>query len=436
MIRISLNLCLKNSSPMDLLFSKKSLSSLLDVYRKQLRQDIDDWSETMLLSSSEAQLIDRLVDKFTLEVPKLYPRDDWRVDKQDIRIDVSHNAQRFLRVDGTPITMPGQRISLYIPFTGDADLFEFQPSTFDLNPPRASVDDRGNVISYTREVPQKSEEAKQFKHEIDMFVKKIDKYLCRMRQDCEHWNVSLRNTAIAQIRERKRRLAEQADFLAELDIPLKGRSDSDETVSIPVTPIPRPTARRPPVPKKQHCPDPIIAEDDYIGILEIISRLSITIERSPTTFAGMSESHIREHILVSLNGFFKGSATGETFNALGKTDILIREQNQNLFVGECKFWKGPKELLKAIDQLLNYVTWRDTKTALIVFVKQQNFTAVLDKIKESVPNHANFNHGPDLVTETQFRFRFLQKNDEERCVHLSVLVFHIPIAHESNESEV
>lgn len=269
-----------------------------------------------------------------------------------------------------------------------------------------------------------------------MFVASIDEYLGRMRQDCERWNVSLRNTATEQIGERKRRLAEQADFLAELNIPLKRRSDSDETVSIPVTPKPRPSTRRPPVPKEQHRPDPIISEDDYIGVLEIISRLSLAIERSPTTFAGMSESHIRDHILVSLNGHFEGSATGETFNALGKTDILIREQNQNLFVGECKFWKGPKELLKAIDQLLNYVTWRDTKTALIVFVKQQNFTAVLDKIKKSVPNHANFNHGPELVTETQFRFRFHQKNDEERCVHLSVLVFHIPIAHESKETEV
>lgn len=143
--RLSLNLCLKNSSPMDLLFSKKSLHYLLDDYRKQLRQDIDDWSETMLLSSSEAQLIDHLVDKFTLEVPKLYPRDDWRVDKQDVRINVSHNDQRFLRVDSAPITMPGQRITLCIPFTGDADLFEFRPSIYDLNPPRASVDDRGNV---------------------------------------------------------------------------------------------------------------------------------------------------------------------------------------------------------------------------------------------------------------------------------------------------
>ena len=38
----------------------------------------------------------------------------------------------------------------------------------------------------------------------------------------------------------------------------------------------------------------------------------------------------------------EGQATGETFNAAGKTDILLRIDGKNVFIGECKFWKGPK----------------------------------------------------------------------------------------------
>jgi hypothetical protein len=63
------------------------------------------------------------------------------------------------------------------------------------------------------------------------------------------------------------------------------------------------------------------------------------------------------------NGVFKGQATGETFNFQGKTDILIRVEGKNVFIAECKFWKGEKALLATLDQLLSYLSWRDTKAA-------------------------------------------------------------------------
>lgn len=50
--------------------------------------------------------------------------------------------------------------------------------------------------------------------------------------------------------------------------------------------------------------------------------------------------NLRFHFLVQLNGQYEGMATGENFNYQEKTDILIKYNRQNLFVGECKFWKG------------------------------------------------------------------------------------------------
>jgi hypothetical protein len=62
---------------------------------------------------------------------------------------------------------------------------------------------------------------------------------------------------------------------------------------------------------------------------------------------------------------FKAQATGETFNFQGKTDILIRVEAKNVYIAECKFWKGEKTLLATLDQLLSYLSWRDTKAALL-----------------------------------------------------------------------
>ena len=87
----------------------------------------------------------------------------------------------------------------------------------------------------------------------------------------------------------------------------------------------------------------------------------------------MKEEQIRDLILVNLNGHYEGNATGETFNGLGKTDILIRASGRNVFVAECKFWSGSKAMHAAINQILGYLTWRDTKAALLVFSKEFEF---------------------------------------------------------------
>jgi hypothetical protein len=40
----------------------------------------------------------------------------------------------------------------------------------------------------------------------------------------------------------------------------------------------------------------------------------------------------------------------------------FRQDNANLFIAECKFWSGPGAFAETINQLLRYVTWRETKT--------------------------------------------------------------------------
>src|SRR5262249_55009856 len=92
---------------------------------------------------------------------------------------------------------------------------------------------------------------------------------------------------------------------------------------------------------------------------------------------------------------YEGSATGETFNAAGKTDILVREGNRNLFIGECKIWHGSNKFAEAIDQLLGYLTWRDTKSALIVFSRNKHFTSVIESINTEIERHPHKKRGPD-----------------------------------------
>lgn len=78
------------------------------------------------------------------------------------------------------------------------------------------------------------------------------------------------------------------------------------------------------------------------------------------------------------------------FNGDGKTDLLLPWNNRNAFVGECKFWRGPKSCRDAIDQLLGYLVWQDTKAALILFIRDEEPSDAIDKADICFREHALF----------------------------------------------
>ena len=148
-------------------------------------------------------------------------------------------------------------------------------------------------------------------------------------------------------------------------------------------------------------------------------------ERHPSIYSNKDEETLRDHFLMVLSPHFQ-SATGETFNKKGKTDILIRHEKENVFVAECKFWSGIKAFHKTIDQLLGYLTWRDSKAAVVSFVRNKELTPVLEAIEKETPSHPCFVKFHGKKREGWFMFEFHIPGDVGRSVQLAVLVFHFP----------
>jgi len=101
-------------------------------------------------------------------------------------------------------------------------------------------------------------------------------------------------------------------------------------------------------------------------------------------------------------------------------------EGKNVFIAECKFWHGEKVLLATLDQLLSYLSWRDTKAAVLVFNRNADFSSVLAKIRETVPKHPFFKRDRGTSGETVFRYVFAQPNDSNREIILTVIAFDIP----------
>lgn len=203
------------------------------------------------------------------------------------------------------------------------------------------------------------------------------------------------------------------------------RRDTEPTFAIPAKRRESP-AKRPTVAIGKYEPEPILDEKEYQHILEVLKSMSLVIERNPSSFASLDEEAIRDHFLLQLNGHYEGSATGETFNASGKTDILIRAENRNVFIAECKFWRGPKGFDEAIDQLLGYLSWRDSKCALLVFNKTKDSTAVRQKMHEVMESRSQLRkivfHRPDGDS----RYVLVKDSDPGREISVTTQLYDMP----------
>ena len=113
-------------------------------------------------------------------------------------------------------------------------------------------------------------------------------------------------------------------------------------------------------------------------------------------------------------------------NGKGKTDLLLNWEGDNAFIGECKIWSGPAKLRESIDQLLGYVTWRDTKAALIVFIKRGTPSDVIQKARNEIEAQASFVRMKAGGSETRFDYLLESPSDAQRHIDLALIAVVIP----------
>ncbi len=384
-----------------------------------MRQEIASLSPNHILKTSTDDLCDYFVAKYTVEVPNL--REDAIVaDQQEKEIDVSNDPRRYWSSPG-PHLMRGTEVSVSIPFTGDRDLFFIRPSHFSSSPPRAEID--GSKL--TLRAAGIDLKPDQVRSQIDSQLNHIKWYLANLKPQVELFNSALRQISRTSIEARREKLLRDQNLVSAIGFPLKQRSDAPNTFVAPeIRRKIRPNL--PSVGNAPFRPEPELSNADYEHILNVIDNMALVMERSPSAFASMDEEALRSHFLVQLNGHYEGQATGETFNYEGKTDILIRVNGKNIFIGECKYWDGPKKLLETLDQLASQTTWKDTKVAVIIFNRRRDFSAVLKAIRETVPKHSSFKREVPVQGETQFRYVFGNRDDLNRELILTILVFDVP----------
>jgi hypothetical protein len=283
---------------------------------------------------------------------------------------------------------------------------------------------RGRTLVLIFEIPHDAGQ-RDIRQETERTLNEIDQHLQWIRSDLAGFNSTLQSTAETTVAARRERILANQGRVASLGIPLKRRDDAPKTF---VTPDVRkkviPTL--PPATTSTYEPEPVLDMQMYEHILLVLQNMAHVMERSPSAFRSMGEEDLRQHFLVQLNGHFEGAVTGETFNVGGKTDILLRANGRNVFIAECKFWRGPKQYRETIDQLLSYTAWRDTKTAILVFNRGTALSTVLSGITSETEGHANFKRRLEWQNESGMRCALHHTGDPNRELTATILVFDVP----------
>ena len=398
------------------IFWERELRDFLEERRNALRHEVYSEDKNRLLNMNETEYVAYLAKRYRVE-PLILHWDRLAVSDREEMIPAERFPHDFWVDNGK--RYPKQVITYHIPYSGERALLECAPSSRLLWTTDVRLE--GGCVCF--DVINWRDDAEQVKGEADLILRNIRQQAENVAKDVDQYNSTLEDEARRVVQARKELLLKQANLMASLGVPFYRMEQVPSTFAVPI--VAKRITVKPSAPSTSFSPEPTLDSSVYHEILRIIHETGIEMERHPSIYRGKDEETLRDHFIMVLSPHFQ-SVTGETFNKTGKTDILIRHENANVFVAECKFWNGIKAFFKAIDQVLGYLTWRDSKAAIVCFIRNKELDPVLKQIETETANHPCFVKYHGKKAEGWFSFEFHLKDDETRGVQLAVLCFHFP----------
>lgn len=403
----------------------KYINEFFSSRRSQMTRNILDYDADTVLANSEEKLYQYFLEKYSIDAPVL-DKEGIYMEEEPQEVSVERRGRDPFEGRATTYIEKVLEFSIAIPFQGDREVLLYRPTRYswsmsgDMD---ADVQDGFIRFKYRELAPENIESV--YEGDVDRTIGNAE----NLTSDIEGFNQGLPPIIRKLVSDRKAQVNKNQRVIQSIPIPIKKRSDVPTNLAIPeIRKKPALLAKKViPSGSEEHSLPP----EQYENILTILQDMSVGMERSPKTYEKLDEEEIRDIFLIQLNGHYEGMATGETFNGEGKTDILIRYKNANVFVAECKFWKGEKQFLEAISQLFGYVTWRDTKTAILLFHKGKDLTTVLNQIENIVKNHPNYRGPYALESETLskdvtiFSFKLTHPSDHGKEIVLTVMAFQV-----------
>ena len=82
--------------------------------------------------------------------------------------------------------------------------------------------------------------------------------------------------------------------------------------------------------------------------------------------------------------------------------------------------------MATVEQLFGYRAWRDTKLAIVMFMRERDLTAIVERAREALGQHPQFVEWRKPATDTELRCVVSWPGDDRRLADLNVFFVHVP----------
>lgn len=398
-------------------FAEIPYSNWVSQSKEKIRKEIEAKGKEYLLSIDENEYKSYLINAYTFDLLSIDLASP-EIGEPEITKEWVNNVIYDRNSEIEVYTF-----NLVYKYSGSPEIFKIIPNPRTLVTLDVTINERFSTVSFKIIISKRDPDLfNQAKKDREMHA---FKNLEQANSNVQSWNSQLQDSIDSIYNSIKKRYLEENDFFAAINVRI-----NKETLSVFTPPtlkkkiIPQPT-----VPKGQEISsEPTMSKEMYDDILKVIYDSGKNMEKKPALYKDKDEEGLRDQFLFVLETRYESTtATGETFNRSGKADIILKyaKDGSNLFVAECKFWHGASEYSKAISQLFDkYLTWRDSKTALIVFVTNKDFSNVLDTIIAETKTHEHFLKENGKRGESSFSYLMKLPQDKNKQIFLEVIAFH------------
>ena len=394
---------------------------LYDQVRSVIVVAINETPEDEVLSADPATWAAGLADAKRITPPAVYVEAAELKQEGRVKVDCTNKPGiSWTMSEFGHVIRPGYRFTVVIPASGGVELLKSRLPQGGLG---LAADVEADRVTCTWDWPE-DKGADELNEGIERFKQAVASGAEAIAADVDAFNASLSDYALTAIDKRRKEILDERAFLGKLSMPVV----RDQAAPAVFGPPPIKRRETPARDIKTSPPDEAIEPDldeFYEHILEVIRAVGRGLERSPGSFKDADEEALRDHMLVTLNTHYTGATYAEAFNRNGKTDILIRVYDRNAFIGECKWWHGPKALHEAFEQLFGYTTWRDSRVALIFYVKTKEITPVIEKAVAEVESRPEFIRWEADPNDGELRCRVRWPDDPNREATVTLLFFHL-----------
>lgn len=211
-----------------LLFSKYDLRAALENKLGSVSDRVIKLDKRRFDAESDEMLAAEIASELVVSPLELF-EDDISVSSRDVKVDVSQDFRRAVFDRSRPAYVDGIEVTYHVPFRGEKQLLECQPSRYTFNPPQAVI--ASGELRFPIQLPGR--EVAATKHLFDEELGRVKQWLPWVNEQVSAYNSIVEAAVRERVAQRRRELERTDNDLSSLGFKVRSTGEAPRSEAVP-----------------------------------------------------------------------------------------------------------------------------------------------------------------------------------------------------------